>query len=80
MASLYNIGTTCIVEGKMKKEDLQRLADEGDVDTLSSELDFVRSMYRSGDITPAEYASQSAFLEALIDQASDNLSSQCSEC
>ena len=60
------------MEIEMEKDKLQKLAENGDVDALSDELNFVRSMYRSGDITPAEYASESAAIELLIDQASDN--------
>lgn len=56
----------------MNKEKLDILVENGDVDALSEELNFVRSMYRSGDITPAEYASKSALLESLIDKACDN--------
>lgn len=56
----------------MDKDQLKRLADDGDIDALSDELDFVRSMYRSGDLTAAEYASETAALQALIDQANDN--------
>ena len=56
----------------MNKEKLDILVENGDVDALSEELNFVRSMYRSGDITPAEYASESALLESPIDKACDN--------
>lgn len=56
----------------MKRAELIHLAENGDVDALSDELEFVRSMYRSGDLTAAEYANETATLQMLIDQASDN--------
>ena len=56
----------------MAKVDLNQLAEDGNVDALEEERDFVRSMYRSGDITHTEYASELAKLELLIGQANDN--------
>lgn len=56
----------------MNEEKLQLLAEQGHVEELSDELDFVRAMYRSGDITPQEYARDSSFIQLLIDRSCDN--------
>ena len=59
----------------MDEDKLNTLAEQGDIDALTEELNFVRAMYRSGDISAAEYSKESALLELLIGKACDNADS-----